>query len=240
MPLQDLKNIISDTVRCAPVLSALSCDQYDYFMTAGPSVRVRDKRSGYFRFVIEDAEDIPRLTDGVMPLLSRIVVVDTAHEDIWRDLLPGAEFKRYRLTSVTRDMLRPPPVMDIDTKIVSMDESWYDLAIKLCEDEEFTAESLKAQFRENLSLGLIWHGERTGFISTHLNGELGPLWIDPKTRGNGLGTVLMGEYLRRYLCENEIVFGLSGLENIASARIMENLGFNTHEKDILHIMAKVG
>jgi len=169
--------------------------------------------------------------------LNQIIAIDAEYEEIWRELFPQAKYKYFRLNVITRQMLRPYPdrLLPEDAKIVPMDRSWDALVIDLCEDMEFTADMLRRQLRQNLSLGLLWRGERVGFISTHLNGELGPLWISPLCRGRNLGTMLMREYLYEYFEKNPIVFGLSAPENHASARIMENLGFQELGNNVLLI-----
>ena len=230
-------SVFSDDIRYAPVMSAVVSGQNDYFMQSGASVRVRDKKNGYFRFVINSAEDIEKLTEGLDDILHRIIAIDAGYEAVWRELFPEAVYKQFRLTVVTRQKLRPHKGRSLpnDMRIVTMDKSWDEFVIKLCEDEEFTADMLRSQLRNNLSLGLLWRGERAGFISTHLNGELGPLWISPIFRGRGLGTTLMREYLKIYFEKNPIVFGLSAPENRASAKIMKSLGFQELDKNILHI-----
>ena len=230
-------SILSDTVRCAPVISAALSGQNDYFLQARESVRVRETKCGYFHFVINRPEDIETLTVDIRSFLRRFIAIDAEYEGAWRELFPEAEYRRFRLHVITRHMLSPRMDRSLpeDMQIVPMDNSWDELVVKLCADEEFTAEHLSEQLRCNLSRGLLWRGERAGFISTHLNGEIGPMWILPECRYRKFGAILLWEYLSEFFKTNKIVFGLSAPENHASAKMMENLGFQVLEKDILHI-----
>lgn len=234
----DLSEILSDTVRCAPVLAVLQDGQYDSFRIAGKSMRLRDSKSGYFRYVINDEADIAPLTEDILGRACYIIAVDEQYEDVWRERLPNAKIRHFRLTSITYDMLRRHPEKwlpdDIDIEQIG-DGAWGDLIAGMCADDEFDEWSLRQQLDENLSLGLTCKGERIGFLSTHLNGEFGPMWISPEFRGMSLGTSFLREYLAMYLEDKPIGFGLSDPANFASAKMMINSGFQEYDKHVLHI-----
>ena len=235
-----VEDILKETLRCAPILQALADGKYDSLMHVGSSLRVRDKKSGYFRFVINHAEDIRVLTKGISGFLHRLIVVDADYEDSWRTILPDAEYKHYKMSVVTTDTLLslPQTKWPKDVCIVPMDRSWEELVISLCADDEFTAESLRNQIKENLSLGLVWEGKRAGFYSKHLNGEMGPFWITPGAHRRGFGTILKQEYLREFLKDNAIGFGLIDPDNAAIIKINESMGIQVLDKEILHITVR--
>jgi GNAT superfamily N-acetyltransferase len=131
--------------------------------------------------------------------------------------------------------LLPDIKLPEEMQTVHIDESWEPLILELCEDEEFSADNLRCQLRENLSLGLIHRGEMVGFMSTHLNGEAGPLWVAPEYRSENLGTAFLRDYLCEFFKSNTVAFGLSAPENHASARTMEKLGFKVWDKYVLLI-----
>ena len=232
--------IFEDKVRCAPILQAIAGGQYDYFLIAGSSARVRDTKTGYFRFVINDDKDIKALTEDIRGLLHRFIVVDSSSEESWRALFPHAEYNYFRMSVVTNDLLPSLPASrwPRDVQIVPMDESWAELVIASCACEEFPADSIRSQIKENLSLGLMWKGKQSGFYSKHLNGEMGPFWVAPELRLRGFGTLLKQEYLRKYLVDNAIGFGLITVENEAIIKTNESLGIRLLEKNILHLTVR--
>ena len=242
MVIPNFKHMFTGIVRDAPVIAAIINGKNDYFMISGSSVRVRDLRSGYFRFIINAEEDIERLTKNILPELDRVIAVDEGYEKNWRILFPDANFRHFRLTVLTRDMFNPLPDIKLpeEMQTVHIDESWEPLILELCEDEEFSADDLRCQLRENLSLGLMHRGERIGFMSTHLNGETGPLWIAPEYRSGNLGTAFLRDYFCEYLKSNAVAFALSEPENHATARIMEKLGFRIWDKYVLLITRALG
>jgi len=227
-------------VRYAPILKAIADEHYDQLVVWGLSAGVHDTKTGYHRFVINDESDIPILADKITGSVRRFIAVDADYEDCWREIFPDAVYTRYRLAVGYADVLRSfpdTPVPD-DIQIVRMDESWDDLVTGLFADDEFPADSLKRQLRENLSLGLMWQGKRAGFHSMHLNGEMGPLWIAPEARGRTYGSLLIREYMRMFLKENSISFALVDKENEPALKIINNLGIRLLDKDVLHVTLK--
>jgi len=233
----DLENLFADTVRDAAVLYTLYNGEYDSYMQIGSSVRVRDIRSGYFRFVIGDGDDIKKLTEDVS---GYIIAVDARHEDIWRECLPEAVIKRYRLIAATRDMLRRPVDKTLPEKaeFVWMDESWDDFVIEKNTDEEFTADVLRQQIRVHGGVGLLMDGERAGFMMQHLDGEMGPIWVKKEFRNMGFAAWLTWEYLDECLKKNPIIYGLIDPENPAPQKVTRELGFKSLEDDVLHITVR--
>ena len=234
------RDIPEDKLRRAPVLRTLASGEYDSLMSAGRSVRIRETRSGYYFFTVDDAGDIPELTDDIKADggVKRFIAVDSECENVWRGIFPDAEYRYFNMTVITPETLRPP-YDDIrlpgDVRMTETDDSWDELIIGVCADEEFTPELLKRQFRENLSAGLVSDGKKIGFVSTHLNGELGSQWISPEFRGKGIGQILLYNYLNEYFKSNPIGFALCAPHNAGAKKMVLNLGFSILDRQALLI-----
>ena len=241
MTLTQTQGILSDRMRCAPILQAMTDEQYDHFMVVGESIRMRDRKTECFRFIINDAKDIPELVCDIADLLHRFIVVDSDSEENWRMIFPEAEYKQFKMSVNMRKIPRSVLNKQLpdEIQIVPMDESWDELVIEMSACDEFPAESLKRQLRENLSLGLIWQGKRVGFHSKHLNGEMGPLWVSPEVRGKGFGMLLIQEYQQEHLKESKIAFALMDIDNHVSIKVTENLGIPIYKKNILQVTTRM-
>lgn len=238
----EIASILSDPVRCGPVLAVRESGAFDNFKIQGSSARIRDLRSGYFFFVINNEADIAPLTNDIVEELRFAIAVNEEFETEWKRLFPKAVCRRMCMAVAKREWLadiEDVPLPEGYT-IVRMDETWDELVIDLFSDGEFTPAALSHQLRTNQSLGLLFGEKRVGFISMHLNGEIGPVWISAEHRGGGLGTLFLGKYIRELTSDKETVYALFDPSNMSSSRMGEKAGFKMPDKCVLHITVMPG
>ena len=201
------------------------------------SVAIHQKESGFWLFSIEDRGDFAKLYKMINKPLSTFYVNDSAYFTEVLDVIPEAYAHEYVQYVLESDAFVPNPnSINPEIEVVELDKSWTDFILSLYHSEEFGHKDYIDRCIElNSGFGAIWNGQRVGYVTTHLDGEIGSMVISEYARGRGVGRTLMQYITPQYAQRASIGCGFVLPDNRASKRMMENSCFRLMGNNIMWV-----
>lgn len=201
------------------------------------SVAVHQKETGFWLFGIDERNDFKELCKMLKKPLGTFYVNDNAIFSEITDLYPQAYAQEYLQYVIESDGFVPnESAVNPEIEIVPLDKSWTEFILTLYHNEEFASkEYIDRCIELNSGFGAIWNGQRVGYVTIHLDGEIGSMVISEYARGKGVGKTLMQHITPVYVKRAGIGCGFVLPDNTASRRMMENSCFRANDRNIIWV-----
>ena len=173
----------------------------------GDSAAVLETNTGYWLFSIADRGDFTKLYSEIGRDIGTFYVNSCAYIQEIKDIFPeltAHEYVQYVLDSA--DYRPNPAAVNPEVSVVPLDESWVEF--------------------------MLCGGERVGYVTIHLDGEIGSMVISEKARGKGIGRTLMQYITPKYAEQASIGCGFVLPDNRCSQRMMVNSCFTALNENI--------
>jgi len=181
----------------------------------GDSAAVLEANTGYWLFSIADRGDFTKLYSEIGRDIGTFYVNSCAYIQEIKDIFP-------ELTAHNPEV-----------SVVPLDESWVEFILSLYKSPEFGNEPYISEcIRKTPGFGALCGGERVGYVTIHLDGEIGSMVISEKARGKGIGRTLMQYITPKYAEQASIGCGFVLPDNRCSQRMMVNSCFTALNENI--------
>ena len=200
----------------------------------GDSAAVLEANTGYWLFSIADRGDFTKLYSEIGRDIGTFYVNSCAYIQEIKDIFPeltAHEYVQYVLDSA--DYRPNPAAVNPEVSVVPLDESWVEFILSLYKSPEFGNEPYISEcIRKSPGFGALCGGERVGYVTIHLDGEIGSMVISEKGRGKGIGRTLMQYITPKYAEQASIGCGFVLPDNRCSQRMMVNSCFTALNENI--------
>lgn len=219
------------------LINTLESVEIDEAVTYGGSVALHQKETGFWLFGIDKPEEFGELCERLEKTLGTFYVNDCAIFSEVLKIYPEAQAQEYLQYVLEADGFVPDASsVNPEIEVVPLDKSWTDFILTLYHNEEFaTKEYIDRCIELNSGFGAIWNGERVGYVTVHLDGEIGSMVISEYARGRGVGRTLMQHITPEYTHRASIGCGFVLPDNNASRRMMENSCFRAMDRNIIWV-----
>ncbi len=219
------------------LINTLESVVVDECVTYHDSVALHQKESGFWLFSLEDRGDFKRLYEQLELPLDTFYVNDCAFFTEILELIPDAIAQEYVQYVLESDKFIPNPAsINPEIEVVRLDKSWTDFILTLYHSPEFgNKEYIDRCIEINSGFGAIWDNQRVGYVTIHLDGEIGSMVISEYARGKGVGRTLMQHITPQYARRASIGCGFVLPDNRTSKRMMENSCFELMGKNIIWV-----
>lgn len=223
----------------APLLNVVERGCHENVRMAGKSVRIKDKASGTYMFSADAWEELRELIKDVKQELDIFLVNTTKFNAEIIKMFPKARIDEYVNYIMERKEYEFQDNPSRDMEVVPLDMDWKSFILEHYKDKEFGTDSyISDRLLYSLGLGVLHKGEKAAFIMQHKDGETGPLVVDTRFRGRGIGTYLLN-YFSKFLFErNSIIYGLVLPENMPSNRMTISSGYRRAEQNVIWVYRK--
>lgn len=193
---------------------------YEKCKIAGSSIRIRDKVSETYLFSISDAGDIDPLLSDVGDM-KEFFVNNTGFLDEFKSRFPGAEFSVYNSFALKRTNLTPIQKLPEGFDYTVPDISWLPFIMERYGGSEFNNEAyLTNRLYYSPSLAVKYDDQKVGIVLQHKDGESGPIIVDQKYRGLGIGTKLSVAFDHILFDQGMVTYALVDINNTPSERLL--------------------
>ncbi|MGN0687850.1 MAG: GNAT family N-acetyltransferase [Oscillospiraceae bacterium] len=219
------------------LISTFESIEIDETVTYGSSVAIHQKESGYWLFSIENRGDFSELFKRLEKPLGTFYVNDSTVFNEILELVPEAQAQEYVQYVLESDSFVPDPTaVNSQIEVVKLDKSWTEFILSLYHSPEFGNKPYIDRCIElNSGYGALWNGQRVGYVTIHLDGEIGSMVISEFARGKGVGRTLMQHITPDYIKRASIGCGFVLPDNRASKRMMENACFSALDRNIIWV-----
>ena len=219
------------------LINALESVEVDEIVAYGGSVAVHQKETGYWLFGIDKKGDFKELCSRLQKPLDTFYVNDHTVFDEILEVFPQAQAQEYIQYILESDEFVPnEAAVNHEIEVVPLDSSWTEFILTLYHNPEFaTPEYINRCIELNSGFGALWNGQRVGYVTIHLDGEIGSMVISEYARGKGVGRTLMQHITPEYARRASIGCGFVLPDNMASRRMMENSCFTSLGRNIIWV-----
>lgn len=220
----------------APLLNVMERNCQQDVMMIGDSVRIRDALSGTYMFSVGSLCELYQLMDDVIDKLDTFLINNADYKNEISRKFPKAvisEFNCYMMQK--KDCIQRTEIIE-GVETTSLDLGWLDFILEKYRDREFGNELyISDRILHGPGLGLRVQGEKAAFVLQHKDGESGPLVVDSRVRGMGLGSYLLKRFNRLLLKNNDTLYGFVKPENNASAHMMLSSGYKLTQNNVIWV-----
>lgn len=206
----------------------------------GDSLRIRDGASGVYMFSVGTWKELEVLLDDAPGKLNTFFINNSAFTKEILKKYPEAvicEYQSYVLQK--KDYILCTEFLK-GVEITFLDLSWLNFILERYTDEEFGHECyISDRILHGPGLGLLYQGKKAAFALQHKDGETGPVVVDSKVRGMGLGTYLLCCFNKLLFRRNSILLCLVKPSNRDSAHMVMNSGYQPTENNVLWVYRKL-
>lgn len=201
------------------------------------SAAVLEKNTGYWLFSLADRGDFKNLYGQINREIGTFYVNSCAYYNEIQEIIPVLEAQEYVQFVLESSEYHASPVqINPDVSVVPLDSSWVDFILSLYKSPEFGNERyISACIEKNPGFGALCGGERVGYVTIHLDGEIGSMVISEKARGKGIGRTLMQYITPKYAEQASIGCGFVLPDNRCSKRMMINSCFTSLNENIIWV-----
>ena len=224
-------------IRNSFLINSLESLDVDECVLYNNSVALHQAESGFWLFSIEDRGDFRQLFKQLQRPLGTFYVNDCAYFSEILELIPEAQAQEYVQYVLESEKFVPcPSSVNSEIEVVTLDKSWTDFILTLYHSEEFGhKEYIDRCIELNSGFGAIWNGKKVGYVTIHLDGEIGSMVISEYARGKGVGRTLMQHITPLYAKRASIGCGFVLPDNRTSKRMMENSCFELMGNNIIWV-----
>ncbi|MGN0682239.1 MAG: GNAT family N-acetyltransferase [Oscillospiraceae bacterium] len=219
------------------LINTLESVEVDEAVTYGGSAAVHQKETGYWLFGIDAPGEFKKLCKLLKKPLETFYVNDCTLFSEVLDIFPQAKTQAYLQYVLESDGFTPDPsAVNSEIEVVRLDKSWTEFILTLYHNPEFANKRYIDRCIElNSGFGALWNGRKVGYVTVHLDGEIGSMVISEYARGRGVGRTLMQHITPEYTHRASIGCGFVLPDNTASKRMMENSCFSTLDRNIIWV-----
>lgn len=204
---------------------------------SGESAAVYQKETGFWLFSIARRGDFHKLYHMLDREIGTFYVnTSTCIYEI-KDEIENAHAQEYvQFVLDSHDFVPNPAAVNPEVTVVPLDKSWTDFILSLYKSEEFGHKDyIDRCIEKNSGYGALVDGERVGYVTIHLDGEIGSMVISEKARGKGIGRTLMQYITPEYAKQASIGCGFVMPDNRCSKRMMVNSCFTPLNENIIWV-----
>jgi RimJ/RimL family protein N-acetyltransferase len=228
--LSELKRNYPDNITLIRVVERGTFSKYK---KAGRSVRIKDTQSKAYMFSIEDSMDIDPLLSDVLDELDVFFVNNSGFMSDFQNRFPTALLKSYYSYTLLPSMLKPQRPLPDGFEYAVPDLSWIDFIQSRYDSKEFNSISyLTDRLLKSPSLGIVRGNEKIGIVLLHCDGETGPIIIDSRYRGRGLGGILSNAIDHILAKKYGATYALVDINNVPSFRLLESAGYQKARSEV--------
>lgn len=204
---------------------------------SGNSAAVLERNTGFWLFSLDKKGDFTELYRQIDRELGTFYVNRSDMLDEISGTLDNVradEYIQYVLES--SEYRADPSPVNSEVTVVPLDQSWVGFILSLYKSSEFGNERYISEcIARNPGFGALIDGERIGYVTIHLDGEIGSMVISEKARGKGVGRTLMQHITPEYAKQASIGCGFVLPENSCSQRMMINSCFTALDNNIMWV-----
>ncbi|MDD2421594.1 MAG: GNAT family N-acetyltransferase [Heliobacteriaceae bacterium] len=217
-------------------LNVIERSCYQDVKMIGNSVRIRDRISGAYLFSVGTWQELEVLLDNTRGNMNTFMINDAAFTKEILKKYPKVFTREYRSFVLQQKDYLPCTKIRKGVEIKPLDLSWLSFILERYKDVEFGHESyISDRVLYGPGLGLLYQGEKAAVALQHKDGETGPVIVDSRFRGLGLGTYLLRCFNKLLFTDNTIVISLVKPKNEASAHMVMNSGYKPTEHNVLWV-----
>lgn len=202
----------------------------------GNSAAVLERNTGYWLLSLTREGDFSALC-GEIGALGTFYVNCCRFRDEISAQLKGArivEYVQYNLES--SEFRADPSQINSEVSVEPLDLSWVEFILSLYKSEEFANEEYISKcIKHHAGFGAVLDGERVGYVTIHMTGEIGSMVISERCRGKGVGRTLMQYITPEYAKEGSIGCGFVMPQNLSSQKMMINSCFTPLDENIMWV-----
>lgn len=203
----------------------------------GESVAIREQNTGYWLFSLARQGDFSALCGDIGQPLGTFYVNGCEYRDEVFENVKTAksmEYIQYNLEAC--DFRAAPSRINNEVTVVPLDLGWVDFILSLYKNDEFGNEKyISACIENHAGFGALLNGERVGYVTIHMTGEIGSMVISERCRGKGVGRTLMQYITPEYAKEGSIGCGFVLPQNDSSKKMMLNSCFIPLPENIMWV-----
>lgn len=232
-----LERLNKDRIGNSFLINSVESVDIDSYAVYNDSIALHQSESGFWLFSIAEKEDIRHIFSRLEKPLNTFYVNDSSFFPAIQEMIPKAQADEYVQFVLESDKFQPrPDAVNSAIDVVELDKSWTDFILSLYHSEEFGhKEYIDRCIELNSGYGAIWNGERVGYVTVHLDGEIGSMVISEYARGQGVGKTLMQHITPAYAARASIGCGFVLPENVASQRMMVDSCFEALENNVIWV-----
>lgn len=232
-----MERLNSDRMRNSFLIHTLETTEEPEFLFSGNSAAVREKNTGYWLFSLDKSGDFTELYNIIKGELGTFYVNGSEYFEEVQGSVKNAAAQYYIQYVLESAEYRPDPAaVNPEVIVVPLDRSWVGFILSLYKSEEFGNEKyISACIDKHPGFGALVNGERVGYVTIHLDGEIGSMVISEKARGKGVGRTLMQYITPKYAEQASIGCGFVLPENSCSQKMMVNSCFTALKDKIMWV-----
>lgn len=203
----------------------------------GDSVAVQERNTGYWLFSLAQQGDFTDLCGALGERLGTFYVNGSEFRDELEKTINNAKLVDYvQFNLESNDFSADPRQINSEVSVVPLDSTWVDFILSLYDSSEFgTTEYISSCIENHAGFGALIDGERVGYVTIHMTGEIGSMVISERCRGKGVGRTLMQYITPEYAKEGSIGCGFVRPENVTSQKMMVNSCFTPLSENIMWV-----
>lgn len=227
----------SNRMKNSFLIHTLEKDENACCYFSGNSIAVKEKNTGYWLFGLDKKGDFADLCRQMNEQPATFYVNDCDFEDEVRSSVSNVHVQKYvQYVLESTDFHASSSSINEDVTVVPLDKSWVDFILSLYKSEEFgNAKYISDCIENHAGFGALINGEKVGYVTIHMTGEIGSMVISEKARGKGVGRTLMQYITPKYAEEASIGCGFVLPENKCSQKMMINSCFTALDKNIMWV-----
>lgn len=220
----------------APLVNVTERNCHENVKMTGDSVGFKDKVSGTHMYSADNWETLKALLEDTGEELDTFMINTVNYKKEILRMFPEAITSEYDLYVMNKKdyTLCSLPIEDFE--LTNLDLSWLDFILDRYKDKEFGHKRyISDRIINGPGLGYLHQGNKAAFVLQHKDGESGPLIVDRKYRGRGLGRALLKRFNGLLFEKNSILYGLVEKNNMTSASMMVNSGYKKEKNNVLWV-----
>lgn len=204
---------------------------------SGNSVAMMEKNTGYWLFSLDKQGDFADLLGQIGEIPATFYVNDCDYENEVRSSVKDAQIQEYvQYVLESSDFHASSASINEDVTVVPLDKSWVDFILSLYKSKEFgNKKYISDCIDHHAGFGALVNGEKVGYVTIHMTGEIGSMVISEKARGKGVGRTLMQHITPKYAEEASIGCGFVLPDNTCSQKMMVNSCFTALDDNIMWV-----
>lgn len=227
----------TDRMKNSFLIHTLETEEAPEFHFSGNSAAVREKNTGFWLFSLDKKGDFTELYNKIEGELGTFYVNSSEYFDEVQSNVRNATAQDYIQYVLESSEYRSNSAsVNPEVTVVPLDQSWVGFILSLYKSAEFgNEEYISACIDKHPGFGALVNGERVGYVTIHLDGEIGSMVISEKARGKGVGRTLMQYITPKYAEQASIGCGFVLPENSCSQKMMVNSCFTALKDKIMWV-----
>lgn len=220
----------------APLINVVERECHVDVLKIGNSICIRDKISGTHMISTENWCELKVLLEKIEEKLDTFMITTNSYKNEILHKFPRVMVSEYELYTMQKQNYVSYNWTIEDFEVVKLDLDWMNYILFHYKDKEFGNEKyISDRILLGCGLGLLYRGEKAAFLLQHKDGEIGPVFVEPKFRGRRLGSELTKRFHELLFEKSSILYAFIEKSNRISARTIIKSGYKKANNDILWV-----